>query len=361
MNVKIVVYAICKNEEKFVLRWMASMSEADQIVVLDTGSTDNTVQLLRELGADVTQEVISPWRFDTARNRSLELVPEDTDICVCTDLDEMFIPGWRVQLEKAWIPGTTQCKYHYVWSTRDDGDGITFWNEKIHSREGWKWRHPVHEALEWFGESPRGGDVYANEICLRHYPDLNKSRGQYLPLLELAVDEDPNDDRSMHYLGREYMYYGRWDDCIQTLRRHLSLPSANWSDERCASMRYIARSFLEKGDIASAKDWYLKAVAEAPHLREPYVDLAALLYKLEEWDGVIYITGCALQIEEKSKFYICEESAWGSYPHDIRSIALYQVGRTEEALESAFRALEMEPGSTRLQENVKILSRLTVS
>lgn len=127
MNVKIVVYAICKNEEKFVRRWMASMSEADQIVVLDTGSTDNTVQLLRELGADVTQEVISPWRFDTARNRSLELVPEDTDICVCTDLDEMFIPGWRVQLEKAWIPGTTQCKYHYVWSTRDDGDGITFW------------------------------------------------------------------------------------------------------------------------------------------------------------------------------------------------------------------------------------------
>ena len=98
---KIVVYAICKNEEKFVRRWMASMSEADQVVVLDTGSDDGTVELLTGLGARVEREIISPWRFDTARNRSLELVDEDTDICVCTDLDEVFHPGWRALLEAA--------------------------------------------------------------------------------------------------------------------------------------------------------------------------------------------------------------------------------------------------------------------
>lgn len=37
---KICVYAIAKNEEQFVDRWVDSMSEADVIVVLDTGSTD---------------------------------------------------------------------------------------------------------------------------------------------------------------------------------------------------------------------------------------------------------------------------------------------------------------------------------
>ncbi len=41
-NYRVCVYAICKNEEQFVDRWINSMSEADQIVVLDTGSTDNT-------------------------------------------------------------------------------------------------------------------------------------------------------------------------------------------------------------------------------------------------------------------------------------------------------------------------------
>ena len=70
---KIVVYAICKNEEAFVERWMDSMAEADEIVVLDTGSTGGTVEALRRRGAAVTVESITPWRFDVARNRSLDL------------------------------------------------------------------------------------------------------------------------------------------------------------------------------------------------------------------------------------------------------------------------------------------------
>ena len=68
---KVVVYAICKNEAQFVKRWAASMKEADQIVVLDTGSTDDTVQKLKKQGVRVTHEIISPCRFYVARNRSL--------------------------------------------------------------------------------------------------------------------------------------------------------------------------------------------------------------------------------------------------------------------------------------------------
>ena len=107
---KVSVYAICKNESRFVGRWMDSMSEADGVYVLDTGSEDDTAALLRARGASVECEVISPWRFDAARNRALELVPEDTDICVSTDLDEFFHPGWRALLEAAWTPGTTRAQ-----------------------------------------------------------------------------------------------------------------------------------------------------------------------------------------------------------------------------------------------------------
>lgn len=356
---KIVVYAICKNESQFVSRWMDSMSEADQIVVLDTGSTDDTIERLRARGAAVTREIIAPWRFDTARNRSLELVPQDADICVCTDLDEVFRPGWREALEQAWTPGAGQCRYHYSWSMNPDGsEGLTFWYEKIHSRHGWRWVHPVHEILEWTGEGQSGPMVWTDGIRLEHYPDPEKSRAQYLDLLELSVQEAPEDDRNMHYLGREYLFRERWDDCVRTLERHLAMPSAVWQDERCASMRYIAQAYIRKGKPETARDWYLRAAAEAPHLREPYVDLAALLYDLGEWDGVVYFTGLALAITEKPQSYICEAGAWGSLPHDIRSIALYQTGRIREALEAAKKALEQEPGSERLRENVKVLAGL---
>ena len=154
---KIVVYAIAKNEGFFVDRWMDSMSEADQVVVLDTGSDDGTAERLRARGAQVTVERIVPWRFDRARNRSLELVPEDADVCVCTDLDEVFHPGWRSALERAWTPGTRQASYRYTWSFQPDGsEGVVFWQEKIHARRGFRWVHPVHEVLEWVGEGERG-------------------------------------------------------------------------------------------------------------------------------------------------------------------------------------------------------------
>lgn len=354
----ICVYAICKNEAQFADRWMDSMSEADHIVVLDTGSDDGTAEKLRERGALVTVETVSPWRFDTARNRSLELVPEDADICVCTDLDEVFRPGWREALEQAWIPGAGQASYRYTWSFNADGsEGVVFWYEKIHARHGYQWVHPVHEVLKWVGECSPGPIVTAEGVRLDHHPDPTKSRAQYLPLLELSVQEEPNDDRNVHYLGREYMYRGRWDDCIRTLKKHLNMATAVWRDERAASMRYIARSCWNKGDTAQARDWYLRAITEAPHLREPYIDLATMLHAQEEWDGVLYFTSCALSITVRPRSYICEAAAWGSLPHDLRSIALYHTGAYGEALAEVRKALELEPGNQRLQANLELMEQ----
>ena len=356
---KIVVYAIAKNESSFVDRWMDSMSEADQVVVLDTGSDDGTAERLRARGARVAVEQIIPWRFDRARNRSLELVPEDADVCVCTDLDEVFRPGWRSALEGVWTPETRQASYRYTWSFQPDGsEGVVFWQEKIHARRGFRWVHPVHEVLEWVGEGERGPMGSVQGIQLNHHPDPQKSRGQYLPLLELSVAEDPEDDRNLHYLGREYLYYGRWDDCIRTLTRHLALPSAVWRDERAASMRYIARAHARKGERDEARDWYLRAAAEAPHLREPWVDLAMLLYENQEWEGVLYATACALKIRERPRTYICEAEAWGSLPHDLRCQAYYHTGRLPQALEEARLALAAAPSDPRLAGNAALLEKM---
>ena len=356
---KIVVYAICKNEAQFVDRWMDSMSEADQVVVLDTGSTDDTVARLEARGAVVTVETISPWRFDTARNRSLDLVDEDADICVCTDLDEVFHPGWRAALESAWTPGTGQARYRYTWSFRPDGaEGVVFWYEKIHRRHGYRWVHPVHEILRWEGPGQPGPMVTALGVQLDHHPDPAKSRGQYLPLLELSVQEEPEDDRNAHYLGREYFFHSRWDDCIATLKRHLSMHTATWKDERAASMRYIAKSYIQKGDPAQARSWFFRATAEAPHLREPWMDLATLCYQQENWDGVLYFTGVALAITVRPDTYICEAESWGPLPHDLRCQAYFRTGRIGPALEEAQKALVLSPTDPRLAGNVEVLSRM---
>lgn len=87
---KVCVYAIAKDEEQFVERWVESVSPADKIIVLDTGSTDNTVDKLTALGVEVTQIHYEHFRFDQARNDCLDLIPEEYNIRVSIDLDEVF-------------------------------------------------------------------------------------------------------------------------------------------------------------------------------------------------------------------------------------------------------------------------------
>ena len=355
---KITVYAISKNEEKFAARWVEAMAEADHICVLDTGSTDGTVEILADLGVIVRREEIDPWRFDVARNRSMELIPEDTDICVCTDLDEVFRPGWRAALERAWRPGTEQLRYSYIWSFDEHGrPGTEFLQEKIHAPGVFRWVHPVHEVLERTDGAVSWPVAEAPEIVLEHHPDHGKSRGGYLRLLELSVRERPNDDRNAHYLGREYMFHRRWDEAIAQLQRHLTLPTATWAAERSASMRFISRCYLAKGDQPEAMRWALRAVAEAPELRESWVQAEEAAYAGEDWPAAAFFGGKAVAVTKKSGCYINEERAWGAYPWDAMAYALYRLGDLEGAAAATERALELEPGNERLRDNMKFYRR----
>lgn len=358
---KISVYAIAKNEAKFAARWMESMKEADEIVVLDTGSTDDTVGILTSLGAKVEKKVIAPWRFDVARNESMKLVSPDADILVCTDLDEYFIPGWRDKLEAAWLSALdrgekpTTAQYEYVWGFNADGsDGTKFWYEKIHAREsGAQWTHPVHEILEYGGKHKVMCRV--SGMRLEHHADPLKSRGQYLALLEMSVRECPDDDRNTHYLGREYMFRGRWDDAIRTLRKHLKLPRANWRAERAASMRFIARCYGEKRDMLRKEIWLWRAIHEEPGQREAALELAEFAYGLKDWNLLCRACECCLAVKERKMSYLTKADAWGARPHDLYSIGLWYTGRRDDAIRENMEAMRLDPNDRRLKDNDRIM------
>ncbi len=355
---KICVYAICKNEEQFVDRWMDAVSEADIVVVTDTGSTDQTVEKLRERGAVVYTEQITPWRFDTARNCSIEHIPEDVDICVCNDLDEVFRPGWRQKLEDAWQPRHTRARYLFNFSLDEHCNPIRqFTMEKTHRRHGFRWVHPVHEVLEYSGEDPE--DIVWVDMVLDHFPDLSKSRGQYLPLLELSAAENPEDDRTAFWLGREYLYKAQYDKAIVELKRHLSLPTAKWAEERSASMRCIASAYQAKGETEYEKQWLFRAIAECPSVREPYYDMLRLCYRQGDWTLGALMAKSALAVTQKSGSYLTEAAAWGAAVYDFGAIAYYHIGLYGQAHEYIQTACSLSPNDKRLLNNLALIRAKT--
>ena len=151
------------------------------------------------------------------------------------------------------------------------------------------------------------------------------------------------------------MYYSRWNDCIDTLIRHLNLKTATWKDERCASMRFIARSYKNLGRYDEANVWLKKAIIEAPYLREPYVEMALLQYKLGNYIEVIKNCTFALRIKKNKMSYINESFCWDSTIDDLLSISYYELGIYDVSLYYIDRALLKDENNERLKNNRKII------
>jgi glycosyltransferase involved in cell wall biosynthesis len=345
---KVAIYTIALNEEQFVERWYESAKDADFLLIADTGSSDKTVEKAKALGINVVSINIKPWRFDWARNAAVAAIPADMDYCIALDMDEIILPGWREELEKALKDGVTRPRYQYTWSWKDKAEttpGLQYGGDKIHSRSGYIWRHPVHEVMRTYGGRQEIQGWYGLEI--HHHPDNSKPRSQYLPLLGMAVEEDPDDDRNAFYYARELYFYGQLSQAANEFKRHLSLPRATWVPERAASMRYLAKIELENKEM-----WLKAAIKECPGRREPLVELSTYYYDNANWKKCYQYALEALAIVEKPLDYLCEEFAWGALPWDLAAISAYNLKDYKKALEYGEKAVNLEPSDERLISNL---------
>lgn len=342
---KIAVYAISKNEEKFVERFCESVKDADLIVIADTGSTDNTVVLAQECGATVHNIRVNPWRFDKARDAALAMLPDNIDVCVSLDLDEMLTPGWREEVERLWVGNINRLQYMY-----DNGDGLIFPLSKIHARHGFGWKYPCHEYVVVDNRVQEHLAVTPKTLVI-HKQDKTKSRSQYMTLLESAVKENPHCERSQFYYARELLFYQKFQECQEAFKKFLSMPTATWYVERAYAMRVIGSTEELLGNDGSP--WFYKAVAEDTQAREPWMELANKCYQKQDWEGCYVNARQALRITERSLWHTSDANAWGYAPHDFVAISAHRLGLKEEAIKHGEIAVEFEPTNERLIQNLE--------
>lgn len=363
---KICVYAICKNEEQFVDKWLESMSEADYIVALDTGSTDNTYELLKNDDRiyKVEQKVINPWRFDVARNESMKLIPEDANILLCTDLDELLEPGWANIIRKNWIDGFhVRGLYKYAWSHSENGEpGRIFYYDKLHNKN-WYWKAPVHEMLcSDYDESyliSHTLDLFDKGVYLHHYPDQTKSRGSYLPLLELRVKEDPDDYYGKFYLSHEYNYRGFYEKSNEVLYDILENYSDKYSNlELAACYLFLGDNYRSLGDLEKAIYNYNKAIAQEPTYREPYLLAAEIFNEKKYYNIALGYVNDALEKTYRHFTWVERDDSWREKVDDILSISYFYLGNKDKSLYHALLAFSKNQNNNRIKQNIELIQKL---
>lgn len=149
---KVAVYAIAKNESSNLDGWYSNISNADHVLILDTGSTDDTVDKAKSLGISVFEASITPWDEARAKNVAMSLLPKDIDFCICLDLDEHITdPNWKTYFSEGMKSG--------MYLTTSIGtDGINEFHRpvrNVHPRFGYYWKgfraalcqYPKYEKL----------------------------------------------------------------------------------------------------------------------------------------------------------------------------------------------------------------------
>ena len=213
---RLSVCLIVKNEEKFLAQCLKSVRDlAQQIVVVDTGSTDRTVEIAREFGAEVHSFT---WcdDFSAARNAALEHVTGDWVLAL--DADEELSSKDHDKLHKAMSDATTMAWRLPIVDVGRELDGCSYVPRLFRNGPGLFYLGRVHEQIftsievrraEWGLENKIGDAVlihhgYTQELVR----DRNKIE-RNLQLLEKAVEELPGEPHLLMNLGLELSRSGR--------------------------------------------------------------------------------------------------------------------------------------------------------
>ena len=338
---KIAVYTIALNEREFIDRWYKSALEADYVILADTGSTDQTLEYAQSLGVDARLIKVDPWRFDTAKNMALNMVPQDADVCVSLDMDEVLLPGWRSELEKKWEPDARILNHRYR-----NNKNPWQWHSKIHNRKGCKWVGAVHETLEW---SIPEKILWCDTIFLDEQQDTAKSRANYIELLHLKIDEGDREWKTFYFLANEYMARGDLENSIKYRTQSLDLCN-DGSVSRSYVAKNIALNYQNLGKHDEAREWYIRAVAEGNE-RESWYAYALFLYMKNEWQECLDAAERCLAVTEKRNGYTFDPRAWSDSPYDVAAIAAYRCEKYASAIEYGRKAIELNPDDARLRQN----------
>ena len=301
------------------------------------------------LGITVHHIHIKPWRFDDARNAALALIPTDADYCIIADMDEVLQPGWREELQKAYDAkdekGLPRPRHKLVTDYDLEGKpAVEFYANRIHTRDNYRWRYPIHEVITHY---PVTTDERYFEIGLElhHHQDQTKSRKQYLDMLEMAVDEDPDNARMLYYYGRELFYNQEYLPAKRVFEEYLKY--SDFPDEKAYALRILA-----KCDPNNAEK-HLKESLKINYCREGVLALANHYYIKRQWKQCLKTSFEALEIKERLNTFMTEEWAYGHMAYDLIAISSWQLEHWEDALRYGELALEMTPTDERLQNNVK--------
>lgn len=214
---------IVKNEERTLGGCLRSLRTfVDEVVVVDTGSTDTTIALARDLGAKVHQ---TRWTNDFSAARNLSLEHATQPFILVIDADERLLaqsaPRLRSFCAAASAPGTCVVR-NVLASTSSAASGDSAYSSLrvFPNTPEYRYHGRVHEQVLRAGAAPIATPTGVELIHLGYESTLASGKDRVarnLELLELELRDRPGDPYVLYQIGRTCVVGGDHQRAVQSL------------------------------------------------------------------------------------------------------------------------------------------------
>jgi tetratricopeptide (TPR) repeat protein len=268
---------IVKNESEAIGQCLNSLKHLiNYWVIVDTGSTDGTQEIITTLLKEVPGELHErPWvDFAHNRNEALALAKDKGDYLLFIDADE------ALECSKSFAFPSLDKDFYHIRLREKDGTEIQR-TALINSQHHWKWKGVLHETLEC--PEAKSSALLEDVIILYNIGRGARSKDPQKFLndaqtLEKALEQEPNHTRYLFYLAQSYLHAGKNDLAEKAYQKRIAMESEDVQETYSAL--YTLGLLQGKTDPEAAIEAYFKAYRFRPSRAEPLFQIAALYRRL---------------------------------------------------------------------------------
>ena len=346
---KIVLGMIVKNEGKVIQKCLESAKGIiDYYVIVDTGSTDNTKEIIKETLKDIPGEIIDrPWiNFGYNRTECAALCKPHGDYFLTLDADMELFGGKN--LDKKKLVADFYMVYIYEANLRYRL-GILMKNDYI-----WKSLGVTHE---YWNCGEYIVTEYLNPITITHYCTGGNRPEKFIrdsELLEEGLKKEPYNARYMFYLGQTYSNMRQYEKAMKWYQARVN--ARGWKEEICYSLYMLANCAINLNrPFEEALNYVFKAYIMNPENAEPIYYLLKYCREHEKYYFGYYIGKIIENTQKPAQLLWIKGEVYDYQIADELSICAYYVGRYEESIKLCNKALEKCPESEKIRiiENKK--------
>lgn len=341
---------IVKNEEHTLPTCLNSVRDiVDEIIIVDTGSEDDTVQVAKRY----TPHVYSfEWIDDFSAARNFAFSKATMEYQFWLDADDILLPpdaAALLALKDTLNPAVDVVMMRYNTAFDKDGNPtFTFFRERLLKRaKNFVWKEPVHECMEIHG------NIYRVNIAVTH----NKkggghSRGRNLRIYEKLLDSGKElSPRSQYYFARELRDNGRFEEGATWFARFLE-EDRGWKEDKIAACGALGECLLRQGRREEALQAMFKSFLYDIPRAERCCEIGYWFKGQPNPALAVYWFELALTLPRADMAPgFVQPDYWGYIPCLELAVCYHLLGDTKKASEYNERAEGYKPGTPAVEHN----------